>query len=415
MKLENISANKNTANEDKSLSSFWRLYIGTFVSHLGTNISILVLPTYAITYLQASTQEVAAITFAQALPRVLFSFWVGSRVDKIDPKRLIVITDVISALLSFICAYWLYINYLQLPMLYIVVFFLALLSIVYNVSTQALVPILLKHDQVLWGNSRLYAGKSIATVLGQIAASKLTVIAFGALAMALDAISHIIRAFMLLPIINVNEKVNSEKNPQNWILDTRDTASFFQKKPELIRLIGTVATFNFGGAFILAFFFQYAYETLKLTPFHLGIAFGVGSVSATAGAMMASKWSNSDNLVRRGQQFFALCGIALWLILLATKIYPFTVLIIYEIIFNFCSAVFYIALTTRQHHIVSIDFQGRVGAISLFMTNLMMLFASGLATVSAYFLTPTQGVLIGCCFSLLTFLWFFNWKDNNSN
>jgi len=404
-----LEADMISGNQLKKTKPFWYLFFGTFASHLGTNISILVFPTYAILHLHASDQAVAAISIAQTLPMVMFSLWVGSRSDRLDRVRLIMGADLFSASLSFICAYWLFQNSLPLFFLYIAVFFLAFLSIFYNVATQALVPDLLLRKQLLWGNSWLYAGRSIATVFGQFIASKLTAVAFGAYAMVLDGFSHVIRAIALIPILNQKAGEVTPK-PQGWIQDTIDAASYIRGKKELIRIIGSVATYNFGGAFILAFFFLYAYGMLELTAFHIGISLGVGSISAAFGAIMASKWKSSINIVKRGQFFFALSCLALWLLLVASLVHPFVILLLYEIIFKFSSAVFNIAMTTRRHQIVTPDFQGRIASVGVLTSNVAMLIAAVFATFSAGILTPIQGVALGCTFSLMTFLWFIGWN-----
>jgi MFS family permease len=399
----------SVAEQHKSQHAFRYLLAGTFVSTLGTNASILVLPTYAIVSLQASDQQVAALSIAQTLPAAIFSLWVGSKVDKISRSFLIIASDIASFVLALMVGILLFYQLFSLGMLYLAAFLMAMLGLVYNISTQAMVPDLLMKDQVLKGNAWLFGGRATATVLGQLLASRLTTLFFGAAVMVFDGVTHLVRALCLLPILRQQTPGKSSSESRTrvyWTEDLKSSIGYLRKRPELINITGAISTVNLGGAYILAFFFLYMYDTLGLSPVDLGLAFAIGSVSSTLGALAASKLKAGPGLVKYGYMAFATACLALWLLVFATPATALIVLIIYEIFFKFGSAVFSVAMTTRRHHLVDQEYQGRIISIGVFSSNIAMLVGALLATGSSVFLSPTQGVFLGCVLTLLTFYWF---------
>src|SRR5207245_3779168 len=86
------------------------------------------------------------------------------------------------------------------PLLYVVSFFIGLLTVVFDASYQAILPILVDRNQLVEGNSKLEASRSSAQVVGPGMAGALLQIVSVARApfvIAIDALSYVASASFL--------------------------------------------------------------------------------------------------------------------------------------------------------------------------------------------------------------------------
>ncbi|MEA3052828.1 MAG: hypothetical protein QOG72_1731 [Sphingomonadales bacterium] len=395
-----------TANEPMSdWISFRRLMWGESVSSFGLNLSLIAIPSYAVLHLNASAAQVSAINIAQWAPPLILGLAAGKRADRLDRRRAMVAADLLAGIASLALAWLMWTQTLSLPLLYLVVFAIAGCGTFYALGSAALVPNLLAHAARGRGNSRLAAARALSDGAAQLLAARLVAVAAGALVVALDALTYLFRASLVGSIRSA--PVHGIAGPAEPV-DRRigSTWAILRRNPELLRLMGAQGTLNIGGAFILAYFYPYAYEVVGLEPFHIGVMLGLGHFSAFAGAFLLP-----TILVRREIRSVAALALGssaatVWLLPLAHGSNAFALFLVYEALFSVSTVLFGVAVTTRRQQLTPPDHQGRMSSFTV-LFGYACLIAGGLLAVAATpLLEPRTGIVAGCVLSSLTLLWF---------
>lgn len=385
--------------------SFRRLMWGETVSSFGLNLSLVAVPSYAVLQLDASAAQVSAINIAQWAPPLILGLLAGKRADRLDRRRAMVAADLLAAAACLAFAWLMWTQALSLAWLYLIVFAIAGCGTFYALGSAALVPNLLAGGARGQGNSRLAAARALSDGAAQLVAARLVGIAAGALVVALDGLTYLIRALLIGSIRPAAADGEGEgAEPVNRTI--RATWTILRRNPELMRLMGVQGTLNVGGAFILAFFYLYAYGPLGLAPFHVGVMLALGHFSAFAGALLLPALLRRLDL--RTIAAFALgsSAAAVWLLALAQGPNAFMLLLVYEALFSLSTVLFSVAVITRRQHLTPSDHQGRMSAFTV-LFGYACLIAGGLLAVAATpLLDPRTGIVAGCLLSSATLIWF---------
>jgi MFS family permease len=384
--------------------SFRRLMWGESVSSFGFNLSLVAVPSYAVLHLDASAAEVSAINIAQWLPPLLLGLAAGKRADRLDRRHAMVAADLVAAMASLALAWLMWTGDLSLPLLYLIVSAIAACGTFYALGSAALVPNLLAGGARGRGNSRLAAARALSDGGAQILAARLVAVAAGALVVALDALTYLVRALLVGSIRSPGSEASGEGEPADRTL--RSTVTILRSDPELIRLIGAQGSLNLGGAFILAYFYLYAYEILGLRPFHIGVMLGVGQFSAFAGAFLLPALLRRYDLRTIALMALGSSAGIVWLIAIAQGPNAFALFLLYECLFSVSTVTFNVAATTRRQLLTPRDQQGRMASFAV-LFGYSCLIAGGLLAVAATpLLDPRSGIVAGCLLSSATLLWF---------
>src|SRR5258707_5402553 len=90
MATGNQSVNKRTSRLN---SDFWKYWTGQTISNLGSSVTLFALPllVYKIT---GSALNLGISTAANMLPYLLFGLILGAWADRVDRKRMMILTDI---------------------------------------------------------------------------------------------------------------------------------------------------------------------------------------------------------------------------------------------------------------------------------------------------------------------------------
>ena len=159
---------------------FFRLWIGQIISSIGDRFyqfALLVL----VLGLNAGTQigkESARIIFIGMLPALLFAPVMGWAVDRFCRKTVLIFSDAVRVL--FVVALWsLWAHTHNLIQVYLIVFGMGTMNCLFIVGRQAVLPQLVKPDQLVNANALVSLIGVIANLTGTFLAAFLTAI-FGA-------------------------------------------------------------------------------------------------------------------------------------------------------------------------------------------------------------------------------------------
>jgi MFS family permease len=186
--------------------SFGALWVGQLVSLFGDRIHQIAL---AFLVLEATDSALAVglTFFAATLPNLVIGPLAGALVDRWDQKRVMVVSDLLRAALVLVIPFAAAANVL---LVYPLVFGLTTISIFFRPARTAVIPRIVREDELVAANSAIWLADSMADVIGYPLATLFVTFLGGALAVAfwLDAATYVASALLIVtmtipPIVHV--------------------------------------------------------------------------------------------------------------------------------------------------------------------------------------------------------------------
>ncbi|MGH2731191.1 MAG: MFS transporter [Actinomycetota bacterium] len=151
---------------------FWKFWIGQTISNVGSWFTYFALP-LLVYKLTGSAVSLAITTAAEFLPQLLFGLVIGALMDRVDRKRMMIITDIARALVVATIPVMDAFDALTVWWIYGVGFASATLTIFFDSGQFAAIPSLVSKDELVAANGRLMASMSAGQVLGPMFAGVL--------------------------------------------------------------------------------------------------------------------------------------------------------------------------------------------------------------------------------------------------
>ena len=391
--LERLSAGKR---------GFLRIFLGTAVSEFGSTLSLIALPTFAVTSLHARSSEIAAMYVVQWIPALLATIPFGKAVDCFSRLWLVIIADLVAAGAAFFASCLIMEHRMSLHWLLVVLFMGSACSTLYEIASQALIPQLLGTRTLVGGNSRLVLGQSVAKIAGQGLSARLVVVNNGILVLFLDGISFLVRAGLLFGLRGSSQQSHREVR--------RERASFealryFRARGDIVRVICSQATLNVGGGIIWGLFLVYAYRTLKLAPYHIAVMLMAGSIASVIATFFTTRMSAALGMVRTATVALLGSAASMWLILLAREVAPFFTLLAYQVGFSACGVVYQVCVLSYRQQMTPAYLQGRIASLDATLNAIATVSGLLIAALTADRLGPEVGILLGCVIASLSSIW----------
>ena len=179
--------------------SFTSLWAGQLISLFGDRIHQLALAA-AVLITTGSALASALVFVAATIPNLLFSPIAGTLVDRWDHKEVLVVSDLLRAAVVLLIPIAIVTNIL---FVYPLVFALTTISIFFRPARVAILPQIVRPDELLTANSALWVGETLADVIGYPLAG-LFVVALGSalpIAFWLDAATYVASAVLLSTLV----------------------------------------------------------------------------------------------------------------------------------------------------------------------------------------------------------------------
>jgi predicted MFS family arabinose efflux permease len=176
---------------------FVRLWCGSAVSLLGTQVSGVALPLTAVLVLGAGPWEMGVLNAARWLPYLLLGLVAGVCADRVRRRPLMVGTDLARAVLIGSLPLAAAAGVLRFEQVVAVAFGMGVLSLVFEAAYQAYLPALVPRAALVEGNSKLELARSSAQVVGPALAGGLVQLVGAPFALLFDAGSFVASAAAL--------------------------------------------------------------------------------------------------------------------------------------------------------------------------------------------------------------------------
>jgi len=277
-----------------STPSLWRhrdfllLWSGQSVSRIGDQFTGLAVPYMAAYVLAASPGEMGLLGAAGTVPFLLFGLLVGVWVDRRQRRSVLIFADIGRGAMIATIALLGIANLLQLTYLYILSFFIGVLTVFFDVAYQAYLPVLVERRQLVDANSKLETSNTLASSAGPTFAGAVIEVFRAPFAMLFDAASFFVSAGSLAAI-RKREALPEQSQRESVLSQIREGLQIVLGDRRLRRIAACTGWSNFFSSAVFSALFFLFLKELGFNAFSLGILFGVSSIGGILGAVVSGR------------------------------------------------------------------------------------------------------------------------------
>jgi MFS family permease len=270
-------------------AEFWKFLLGQTVSNVGSSFTIFVLP-LLVFKLTGSAFNLALVASAEYIPYLLFGLIIGAWVDRVDRRRLMILTDIAQALVISSIPLLTALGLLSVWWIYAVGFVSSTLWIFFNTAEFAAVPSLVPEEDLPAANGYLQASYATATVVGPLLAGLLVAVAPIHLVLVVDALSFLVSALAVgLIKVSFNDADSAERQRSERLQrDVVEGLRYVLGHPILRNTCLMMGLVSCVGFTVYAQLVFYAKERLGASDTQVGLLYAAGSVGMIALALVAS-------------------------------------------------------------------------------------------------------------------------------
>ncbi|MFD9574551.1 MFS transporter [Streptomyces sp. NPDC059982] len=291
---------------------FGRLFAATALGQLGDRIIFLALPLVAIAALHADEFQVGLLTAMTSAGSLLVGLPAGAWVDRMRKRSVMISTDLARALflLTVPVAWWA--GILTIWWLYAVALVHGVLTVFFDVAYVSYLPHLVGRSNLVEGNSKLSAIRSVTSISGPTVAGPLIGLVGAPATLLASSAGMAMSGLLAITIRKREQKPESSDHPQ-LTREIKEGLKFVIKYPALRAIMLGDAIFNFFLVMYQTMLLVFLEREIGLQSFGIGLILSGMGCGALLGALLATRVSK-----RVGQ------GPVIWLASLVTC--PLTVL-----------------------------------------------------------------------------------------
>jgi MFS family permease len=141
--------------------NFFALWIGQLISTLGDRFNYMALLALILYKLEGSAFDVGKLMIFATIPTIVFSPLAGVYVDRFDRRKLMICADILRGILVIAIPFT-----TDLYQIYILTFFISLLSRFFFPARTSMIPMLLEKKLLLPANSIIQSTQLFSTIVG---------------------------------------------------------------------------------------------------------------------------------------------------------------------------------------------------------------------------------------------------------
>jgi len=276
--------------------AFNRLWSASLASNLADGL----FKTSALLLAATLTKDPVVISILAAvvmLPWLLFAIPIGGLVDRIDRRLLLATANAIRFAMAAFLAMTVALDFVTIPILYFVAFVIGAAEVLYDTTSQSMIPQILKAKHLERGNARLEIG---AVTVGEFIGTPLSGLLFTAaiaLPFALGSAGILVAAVLVVMIPgNFRKAVATDENtvptdPTTFWEDIRFGIRYLYENKTLMKLVMLTASVGMFSAATSSTMVLFLTEELDVEPAWFGFVFVVPAVGAILGSLSAPKVS----------------------------------------------------------------------------------------------------------------------------
>lgn len=350
-------------------ADFLRFWAAQTASQFGAQVSALAVPLLAAVMLDATALEMGILAAASTVPHLLLALFAGVWADRRQRRPILIATDIGRAILLLAVPLTYVLGILRIEYLYLVQFFVGILTVFFDVAYQSYLPSLVQRDDLIEGNAKLQVTQSAALIIGPGIAGGLVALTGAPSAVTLTALTLVMSALLLARIRAPEPGVVSGQRAR-LRAEIGEGLRFVISNPLLRAVAGYQATSNLFVHMVLALLILYATRTLGIGAGLLGLIFTGGSAGFLLGAMGARRIAHrfGPGLSIVGGATLMCAGYLLLPLARGPVPVAVTILVIGLGISGFGETIFGINQMSLRQSITPDHLQGRMNATMRFVT-----------------------------------------------
>lgn len=308
----------------------------------------------------------AALVVSGQLPDVLFGLPAGSWIDRGRHRLFLAGSDAGRALLLAVIPVAALLGMLNLAVLLAVSFLAGALTVFSSVASVAVLPSIVRSDQILEANAKLSVTGSVVSLAGPGLAGGLIQLVSAPKALLFDALSNAASALSLRRV-GISGTLPGEN--RSLTRDIKDGLRELIATPVLRALTISSAVFAVGLAMSSTILMLYLTRELGLSPATIGVYLATGGAGTLLGSVIAKRISTRVGMgpaIIGGTLIEAVAAIAIPLSALLAD--PVPVLIAGQILNGIGISVYSINHVSLRQKTVKPEFLGRITAGRRFLT-----------------------------------------------
>jgi predicted MFS family arabinose efflux permease len=270
---------------------FWLYFGGQLTSQVGSSFTLYALP-LLVFKLTGSATNLALTTASNIVPYLLFGLVLGALVDRVNRKRMMLLTDVGRAAVITVLPVLALSGALRVSDIYAVAFVQSTLGILFNCGEFAAIPSLVGRDDLVAANGRIMATNSAGQILGPILAGVLVTLMSPADLLFFDAASFLLSAASLAAIrrsFNAGDRPDpANAGVAGLLRDVGDGLRYVWSRPVLRSISLMMALINFVASTEGSQLVLFAKRVLRASDSRVALLFAAGAAGVVAVSVSAA-------------------------------------------------------------------------------------------------------------------------------
>lgn len=349
--------------------NFLLLWSGESISLLGSEISVIALPSLAVLVFGEGAFAVGVLMALQFIPYVVLGPIFGVIADRMRRRTLMQVANLARFVILGSLPLAAVLGQLTLTQLYIAALLKGIFDVVFQISYQAFIPQLVERADLVDANAKTQLSRSLALVLGRSFGGGLVSLIGAARAISLDAASYLIAGITLFFIQTTEPAPTPSGRGIGALLHEVRGGVSLTFGNRVLRFLTLMATFgNAAVSMTLAMTIVYAYQNLGLSGAEVGLALGIGGIAVVIGAVVARKFIERMGIGRTLVIAHVLMAIAFLLLPVAQvggKGFAFAVIAVSQCLGSFTIPIGNVGIMTLIQKATPLAAMGRVAGVSL--------------------------------------------------
>lgn len=266
---------------------FGRLFVATALGQLGDRIIFLALPLVAILALDASEFQVGLLTATTMAGSLLVGLPAGAWVDRMRKRSVMISTDLVRALvlLTVPVAWWA--DLLTIGTLYTVALVHGVLTVFFDVSYVSYLPHLVGRENLVEGNAKLSAIRSVTSISGPALAGPMVGWVGAPATLLASSVGMAVSGLLAISIRKREQKPEPSARPHLG-RDIKEGLRFVLRHPVLRATVLGDAIFNLFLVMYQTMLMVFLARELGLQSFGIGLVLSGMGCGALLGALLAT-------------------------------------------------------------------------------------------------------------------------------
>ena len=277
-------------------ATFNKLWSATLASNVTDGLLKTSAPLLAATLTQDPV-IIAALSAIVLLPWLFFAIPIGTLVDRVDRRKAMWAANVVRFTAAAFLTISIATGIVNIPILYLVAFIIGAAEVLYDTTAQALIPQVLKPEQLERGNSRLQIG---ATMVGELFGAPLSGLLYATaiiLPFASGTLSILVAVILVALIpgsyrrISALEDDGTEAAKKSLFADMKFGIRYLYEDKILLKLVLFTTTVGFFFSATGSTMVLFMLKVLNVPIATFGLVMLAPAVGSVLGSVVASRLS----------------------------------------------------------------------------------------------------------------------------